>query len=109
MVTDALRKAFRAGGVAAEAIFQSDRGSQYSAGSTRALLASYDCRQSMGAAGYCYRNAFAESAFASIITEMLPEDEVFASNSEARTATFDYIETFHNRRRLHGALGYQSP
>ena len=27
----------------------------------------------------------------------------------ARTAVFEYIEVFHNRKRLHSALGYLSP
>ena len=34
---------------------------------------------------------------------------IFASHTEAKTALFDYIEVFYNRRRLHSALGYQSP
>ena len=29
--------------------------------------------------------------------------------SQARTAIFDYIETFYNRTRLHSSLDYQSP
>jgi transposase InsO family protein len=27
----------------------------------------------------------------------------------ARSATFEYLEGFYNRRRLHSALSYQSP
>ncbi len=33
----------------------------------------------------------------------------FTTRAEARTAIFDYIETFYNRTRLHSALGYRSP
>jgi transposase InsO family protein len=31
------------------------------------------------------------------------------SRQEARTAIFDYIESFHNPHRLHSTLGYRSP
>ena len=33
----------------------------------------------------------------------------FATQAEARTAIFDYIETFYNRTRLHSSLAYCSP
>ena len=33
----------------------------------------------------------------------------FATLAQARTAIFDYIETFYNRIRLHSSLAYQSP
>jgi putative transposase len=33
----------------------------------------------------------------------------FATRAQARTAIFDYIETFYNRTRLHSSLDYQSP
>jgi transposase InsO family protein len=36
-------------------------------------------------------------------------DRRFLTREEARTAIFDYIESFYNRTRLHSALGYQSP
>jgi transposase InsO family protein len=33
----------------------------------------------------------------------------FATFTEARTAIFEYIETFYNRTRLHSSLAYRSP
>jgi putative transposase len=33
----------------------------------------------------------------------------FATRAQARTAVFDYIETFYNRIRLHSSLAYTSP
>jgi transposase InsO family protein len=33
----------------------------------------------------------------------------FPSRQAARTAIFEYLETFYNTRRLHSALGYSSP
>ena len=109
LVTAALRRAVDTKLVARQAIFHSDRGSQYSSGPTRRLLKRLGWQQSMSAVGYCYDNAFAESLFASIKCELLPEDGIFESKSEASISIFDYLECFYNRRRLHSALGYQSP
>lgn len=109
LVTSALRRAFDTGLVVQKPIFHSDRGSQYSSGETRKVLAHYGWQQSMSAVGYCYDNAFAESLFASLKNEVLPEDGLFKSKFEARTAIFDYLECFYNRQRLHSALGYLSP
>lgn len=33
----------------------------------------------------------------------------FPSRQAAKTAIFEYLETFYNTRRLHSALGYRSP
>lgn len=109
LVTTAIRHAFDSGLLAPGALFHSDRGCQYTAGDTRALLARLHLRQSMSAAGYCYDNAFAESAFASIKNELLEDARPFLSKAAASTAVFDYLETFYNRKRLHGALGFKSP
>ncbi len=109
IVTDALGRAMDGGRVVRGAIFHSDRGSQYSAALTRSCLARYGLRQSIGAKGYCYDNAFAESCFASLKSELLDEGRPFASKSAARTALFDYLACFYNRKRLHGSLGYLSP
>ncbi|MEN8844509.1 MAG: IS3 family transposase, partial [Lentimonas sp.] len=34
---------------------------------------------------------------------------IFASEQEARSNAFEYIEVFYNRFRKHSSLGYQSP
>lgn len=109
VVTGALRRALETGLVPRDALFHSDRGCQYSALPTRQLLARHSLRQSMSAAGYCYDNVFAESAFASLKTELLEDGAPFASKAAAATAVFDYLETFYNRKRLHSSLAYQSP
>jgi transposase InsO family protein len=109
VVTGALRRALDTGMVRENAIFHSDRGCQYSAAATRTLLASHRLRQSMSAAGYCYDNAFAESTFASLKSEILDGGQPFDSKQSASTALFDYLETFYNRKRRHSSLDYQSP
>jgi len=108
-VSRAVGKAVQSGYVHPEAIFHSDRGCQYTSEAVRKVLAGPGLRQSMGARGYCYDNAFAESCFASIKAEALPDSGMFCSHQKARTAIFDYLETFYNRRRLHSAIGYLSP
>lgn len=109
LVTGAIQRALASGLVEKDAIFHSDRGCQYSAALTRDLLQRAGLRQSMSATGYCYDNAFAESAFASIKAELLADGEPFVSRRAATTAIFDYFECFYNRRRLHSALEYRSP
>jgi putative transposase len=109
VVTAALRRALHTGHIAPGAIFHSDRGCQYTAASTRDILHKHELRQSMSAAGYCYDNAFAESAFASLKAELPDAGQPFPSKQAARSALFDYIETFYNRRRRHTALGCLSP
>jgi putative transposase len=53
-------------------------------------------------------NAVAESFFASLTKNLLRRRHL-RSRDEARTAVFDYIETFYNRLRLHSTLDYLSP
>lgn len=90
------------------AIFHSDRGCQYTSKILRASLPP-NWRQSMSAQGNCYDNAFAESCFASIKSELLPDHGLFDSFEHAQRELFDYIETFYNRRRRHSSIGFRSP
>src|SRR5271154_1828892 len=109
VVAGALSSALAKGIVLKGALFHSDQGCQYSSSRIRNLLAQADLIQSMSARGYCYDNAFAESAFASIKNEVLPDGHSFPTRRAASAALFDYFETFYNRRRLHSSLGYLSP
>ena len=108
-VTDALQRAIDGRQVAPGALLHSDRGCQYSAALTRSGLACHGLRQSLSAKGSCDDNAFAESGFASLKSEVLAEGQPFASKQIAKTALFDYLACFYNRKRLHGSLGYLSP
>ncbi len=62
----------------------------------------------MSRRGNCYDNAFIESFFSSLKYELVYHHR-FATHAQARTAIFDYIETFYNRTRLHSSLAYRSP
>jgi putative transposase len=108
LVIRAFGKALTGGFVTAGTILHTDRGSQYVAGSFRALLAAHGCRQSMARKGNCYDNATAESFFSRYKAELL-EGGLFASVAQARSETFSYIEGYYNRVRRHSALGYRSP
>ena len=50
----------------------------------------------------------AESFFASLKLELVCRVQ-WRTRAEARTAIFEYLELFYNRRRRHSSLGYLSP
>jgi transposase InsO family protein len=89
-------------------IVHSDRGSQFASRAYRQLLAEHGFLASMSRKGNCYDNAFIESFWSSLKYETVYRRR-FATRAEARTALFDYIESFYNRTRLHSSLGYVSP
>jgi transposase InsO family protein len=61
----------------------------------------------MSRTGNCYDNAVMESFFSTLKAECATAP--FASQSEARTIIFEYIEGWYNRQRLHSSLGFLSP
>jgi putative transposase len=89
-------------------ILHSDRGSQFASAAYRGLLAQHGLVASMSRPGNCYDNAFIESFWSSLKYELVYHQR-FASYAQARTAIFDYLETFYNRTRLHSSLAYRSP
>jgi putative transposase len=55
-------------------------------------------------------NAAAESFFATLKRELVHRHRHrFPTRAAARTAVFEFIEVFYNRRRLHSSIGYRSP
>jgi len=89
-------------------IVHSDRGAQFASAAYRQLLAQQGLTASMSRKGNCYDNAFIESFFSSLKYELVYHHR-FTNFAQARTAVFDYIETFYNRIRLHSSLAYQAP
>jgi len=89
-------------------IVHSDRGMQFASAAYRQVLAQHGLIASMSRKGNCYDNAFIESFWSSLKYEVVYHQR-FASFTEARTAIFNYIETFYNRTRLHSSLAYASP
>lgn len=89
-------------------IHHSDRGRQYASYAYQGLLKEYRIIQSMSRSGNCYDNAYMESFFGTLKTELV-HGERYRTRLEARLSIFEYIEVFYNRQRRHSALGYRSP
>jgi putative transposase len=108
LVTEALERARRRRAPCPGLLHHSDRGVQYASSAYRALLATYQITPSMSRTANPYDNALAESFFATLKTECFAGD-LPSSPAQTHLKVFDYIETFYNPKRLHSALGYQSP
>jgi putative transposase len=89
-------------------IVHTDRGSQYACNEYRTFIAAHGIVPSMSRKRDCWDNAVAESFFATLKLEIKPE-RLWSTRAEARTAIFDYIETWYNRARRHSTNGYLSP
>jgi putative transposase len=90
-------------------IFHSDRGVQYASTLFRNYIKTNKLIiQSMSRKGNCWDNAVAESFFKTLKSELIYHDK-YQSILQAKTAIFEYIETWYNRKRLHSTLGYKTP
>ena len=87
-------------------IHHTDRGGQYAGGEYRKLLTRTGMSQSMSRADNCYDNAFMESCFGTLKTEL--EMKPYPNVPVARKEIPDYIR-YYNIRRRHSALGYLTP
>jgi putative transposase len=108
LVTAALDMARRNHDLAADCIFHSDRGAQYTSRQLADYLATHRMRGSMGRTGICWDNALAESFFAALKNELIYRT-AFPTITHARKAVAFYIEVFYNRKRLHSGLAYRTP
>jgi transposase InsO family protein len=108
LVCDALSMAVRHRAPKAGLLHHSDQGITYTSVRYRDLLKQHKITASMSRVGNCHDNAVAESFFANLKNELTYHRD-FATRQEARTAIFDYIELFYNRKRPHQALNYQTP
>jgi transposase InsO family protein len=89
-------------------LHHSDRGCQYTSYEYRSELAALGVTVSMSRKGNCWDNAVAESFFATLKAELV-RTRRWPNHAELRSAVFEYIESFYNRRRIHSSLGYRTP
>ncbi|PEQ17744.1 hypothetical protein X973_00365 [Piscirickettsia salmonis] len=68
----------------------------------------HQIKQSMSRKGDCWDNAVSESFFHTLKTELVHHMN-FKNRQEAKSAIFEYIEVFYNRKRIHSANDYLSP
>ena len=108
LVLDALDVALSSREPASDLLHHSDRGCQYTSTEYRDALRQLAITVSMSRKGNCWDNAVAESFFATLKTELVYRRR-WRNRIELRTAVFEYIEVFYNRRRLHSSLDYQTP
>ena len=108
LVVDALEMAVWRRRPVTGLVHHSDRGVQYTAISFGKRLKEAGIVPSMGRTGTALDNAMAESFIATLKTELVHR-HYFPDREAARSAIFEYLEGFYNRRRLHSALGYKSP
>jgi putative transposase len=100
----ALQRAFWRRKLPAGCIIHSDRGVQYCCEAFRAAIARLKLVQSMSRKGNCWDNAVAESFFATLKTEWLPDVDL-QDLAHAERELFEYIEHVYNGQRIHTTIG----
>lgn len=108
LVISALEDAIRHTPSTEGCILHSDRGSQYCSLDYQALAKEHGFVSSMSRKGNCWDNAPMESFWGKLKQEWLG-DQHFRSREEAKSAVFEYIWIFYNRKRIHEANGYLTP
>jgi transposase InsO family protein len=108
LITSAIEMAARNLGLPADAVFHSDRGSNYTSAEFAAALERLGISQSVGRTGICYDNALAESFNATLKVERVHRT-TYPTRKKAKEDIARYIELRYNRTRLHSGLGYRTP
>lgn len=106
LVLGALRRAITERQPGSGLIHHTDRGGQYAGKHYRQVLRRAGMRQSMSRAGNCYDNAFMESCYGTVKTEL--ELVEYGGDPEAVREISEYIR-YYNVERRHSSLGYVSP
>jgi putative transposase len=108
LIERAIEMAARNHSLADQAIFHSDRGSNYTSSKFAKTLKKHKLRQSVGRTGICYDNAMAESFFAALKNERVHRTR-YPTRGHAYRDVARYIELRYNSRRRHSGLQYRTP
>jgi transposase InsO family protein len=108
LIEAAIEMAARNHRLADNAIFHSDRGSNYTSCQFATTLRRLGIRQSVGRTGICYDNALAESFNAALKNERVHRTQ-YPTREHARRDVARYIEFRYNTRRRHSGLDYRTP
>jgi len=106
LVLQALQSAIALRQPAPGLIHHTDRGGQYAGSCYREMLGRAQMTQSMSRADDCYDNAFMESCFGTLKTEL--EMTPYKNRDIAHKELPAYIR-YYNTRRRHSSIGYLSP
>lgn len=106
LVVAVLQQAIQARQPSQGLIHHTDRGGQYAGKKYRKIMERASMLQSMSRAGDCYDNAFMESCFGTLKTEL--EMTTYASLRQAKQEIREYIN-YYNATRRHSAIDYLSP
>jgi len=108
LVITALQRALQERHAAPGLVHHSDRGVQYACGDYTDLLKLHKITISMSRKANPYDNAQAESFMKTLKYEEVYRQE-YRSMAEALASIGEFIDHIYNEKRLHSALGYQSP
>lgn len=89
-------------------MLHTDRGVEYRGSEYQKDLKRYGIQHSLSRPGKCTDNAHMESFFHSLKAELI-RGKSFQESGDLKYALARYINDFYNRKRMHSALGYQSP
>jgi putative transposase len=87
-------------------VHHTDRGGQYAGREYRKVLRRGGIEQSMSRAANCYDNAFLESCFGTIKTEL---EMTGYEDGRSAFAEIDEYVNYYNHDRRHSSLDYLSP
>ena len=89
-------------------ILQSDLGTQYTSSKFKDYIRSKGIVHSFSRKGNPYDNAGIESFHATLKKEEVHHKKYY-DLTVAKRAIFEYIESWYNRKRIHGSINYMTP
>jgi putative transposase len=104
----AVKNAYECQKLNKQVILHSDLGSQYTSSRFSEYISEIKFIHSFSSKGNPYDNACIESFHAALKKEEVNLVTYYDFNA-ARLAIFEYIESWYNRKRIHGSIGYITP